>query len=330
MRKILYLTAMMLLVGSLISNVYAQTPKSKQIVLKATTFLPVSQFEPKMFIELVEEINKKAKDELFINVLGGPEVIPAVEQVSALRKGVVDFAVAPTSYYEIDILPEAGSIVLTKDTPWDQRKSGYFDIMVELHKKINTQYIARLDPPSGFYIFTKVSVKDPRKDFRALKIRSVAEYSLFLDVLGCAKVTVPRVDIYTAMERGVIDGFISNAALVKGLAQHEVSKYVILPKFYQSNCVVWMNLETWNRLPKHLQDLISKTAAEYEYKWWEKFTKVQEEALEWLTTKGKLMKIEFSPDDAKWYLDQAYNTAWKKFLDRCPESGPKLKKIMGY
>jgi len=189
--------------------------------------------------------------------------------------------------------------------------------------------LGRLDPPAGFFCWTNVKIKTPY-DLAGLKIRSVPTYANFLEALGCARVSVPRVDIYSAMERGVIDGFFSNATLVKSLAQYEVSKYVISPKVYQSNIVVLMNLDAWKALPKELQDLISKAVADYEPESYAFYEKADNEALDWMVTSKGVKKIEFSPADAEWWVNLAYKTQLAELLKKCPESGAKLQKVMGW
>ena len=39
--------------------------------------------------------------------------------------------------------------------------------------------------------------------------------------------------------------------------------------------------------------------------------------------------IEFSPADAKWFVDLAYSEAWNHLNSLSPVHGPKLKELLG-
>ncbi|MFC2014273.1 TRAP transporter substrate-binding protein DctP, partial [Chloroflexota bacterium] len=187
----------------------------------------------------------------------------------------------------------------------------------------------RQGPAQGFYIMTNKKVEEPYSGFQGLKIRSVATYARFLDALGCARVTVPRTDIYSALERGVIDAFIGNVSVTADLGQHEILKYMIDHKFYQSNVVIWMNLDTWNKLDAHLQKLLVDTMAEHE-KWDDTFwVSTEQESRQKFVDVG-VEFLKFSPGDAQWFLDLAYKSVIDEFLEASPEIGPKLLEVMGY
>lgn len=190
------------------------TLTAKTIELKSVCFLPVSTNESKTYLKLVDRINEKAKGKLVIKNLGGPEVMPAVEQTDAIREGMIDMGMAAPDFYS-RIIPEVQIFYYTTDSHMDQRKSGFFDIMVKLHKKLNYRYLCRTSGSDPFYVLVNKKLESPREGFKGMKIRSVEPYAVFLDALGCARVTVPRVDVYGALERGVIDGFLSPGSLVK-------------------------------------------------------------------------------------------------------------------
>jgi len=307
---------------------FVTTSTAKTIKLKSVVFLPVSTNESKVYIQLVDRINEKAKGKLVIDNLGGPEVMPAREQMDAIREGMVDMGMIPPDFYS-RMMPEAQIFYYTTDSHMDQRKSGYFDIMVELHKKMNFRYLCRTSGSDPFYVLVNKKVSDPRKGFKGMKIRSVEPYAIFLDALGCARVTVPRVDVYGALERGVIDGFLAPASLVKVTAQYEVTKYIITPPVFQSNCIALMNLEKFQSLPKDLQELILKECEDFEQVAWDITKKAAEESFKFLVTKGKMKEIKLTGEDAKWYLDKANRLPVEETLKKSPQYGPKLIKAMG-
>ena len=87
-----------------------------EVSLKAVAFIPKNHPLMSQTFVWVEMINKELAGKLKINYIGGPEVMPGLQQVEAVRKGVLDIAFNPTAYYQ-NILPEGGAFILSKYSP---------------------------------------------------------------------------------------------------------------------------------------------------------------------------------------------------------------------
>ena len=81
-KRCLLLLTMIGLVLALSTLTFKAALASGPIEMKAVAFLPTTSIETKMFIEFIEDVQKKTGGVLKIKLLGGPEVIPAREQVS--------------------------------------------------------------------------------------------------------------------------------------------------------------------------------------------------------------------------------------------------------
>ena len=136
-------------------------PSKKVAQLKAVHFLPGFMDICKDFVELTNWINKQAKGELKIKVLGGPDVIPPHEQAEALRKGIIDCLMCPTEYYK-PLLPEATVFHLGMLTPAEERQSGFYDFMVDRHKKFGIFYAGRTRAADPFFVYLKKMWKNRR------------------------------------------------------------------------------------------------------------------------------------------------------------------------
>jgi TRAP-type C4-dicarboxylate transport system substrate-binding protein len=302
---------------------YAADP----IEMKAVAFLPTKTHQTKFFVEYIEEVQKRSQGQLKIKFLGGPEVIRSREQVDALQSGLVQIALIPPSYYAKQI--PAVTAKYFSGSILDQRKNGFFDIMAELTETINMRYLGEVNPTEGMYMMTNFMVKDPRTDFKGRKIRIVSTYDRLVKSLGAAGTVVPRVEIYTGMERGVIEAFFANAIQVLQLGLVEVVKYLVHPLMFPGGCLVNANLAAWNKLPKDIQKVFLDTIIEKEKKWQPLYGKMDEEARAKLREKG-IKEIRFSPEDEKWYVDLA-NGEWDDVVKADPVNGKKMRKIvLGY
>ena len=67
---------------------------------------------------------------------------------------------------------------------------------------------------------------------------------------------LPGGQIYSALEKGVVDGAAWPAAGMLSMKHFEVAKYRIRPTFGTSNLGVWVNLAKWNGLSKADQKVL--------------------------------------------------------------------------
>ena len=127
------------------------------------------------------------------------------------------------------------------------------------------------------------------------------------------------------MERRVVDGLVSSiyVGFVYGL--HEVTKYIIGHGFYRCTVAVPVNLKTWNRVPKHLQKLLTQCMAEFE----KKYEPYEAEQKQLALKRAKAAGVEilrFPPDMVKWYIECANEGSWDYARERFPgDVIPKLR-----
>ncbi len=294
------------------------------VELKMATFLPKDDVNLTAWWAFVEEVNKKSKGEVVIKFVGGPEAIPAFKQFEAARTGVVDIIFGCEAYYG-GTVTGAAYTHLSRLTPPQERKSGYYNLRVDLLKKHNLFYLGRPEHGVWFHIFTNKAVKKPQ-EMAGQKIRTSATYEPFVKALGAVPITLPGSEVYTALERGVVDGYAWCVLGNISMGWPEVCKYIIEPRIYSMNLETLIYLDTWNRLPKPMQTLMADIMMENEAKFTKIFEELGEKELKAMQAKGMKL-IKFSPEDTKWYIDLAYNAGWDEVFKKAPELGPKLKKL---
>ena len=271
-----------------------------ETTFKAVAFIPKNHPLMSQTIVWADMINKELAGQVKINYVGGPEVIPGMEQVEAVRKGVLDIAFVPTAYYA-NIFPEGAAFILSKYTASEERKpGGFYDYMVKRHEKINTHYIGRvLWMP--FYLWPKKDVKK-LADLKGVQMRTTALYDRFMKALGVVPVTIPAGDTYTALERGTVEGFGWPNIGPRQRGWLDVVKNIIdLPFYGSNNVVIVMNLDKWNKLPKAVQDKITAVTAKYEPIMHDHFQKGVQKEWDELDKMG-IKRIKFSAAENKKYI----------------------------
>ncbi len=302
----------------------SKVSKENPIVLK--TALLVKRDHPVNYSMtwLAEQAEKRSNGKLIIKILGGPEAIPSFEQTDAILRGVIDIYWTGSAYIQA-VWPEAIVLPLSRITPSEERKQGAFDILQESSKKHGLFYLGRTLSPRAYYMYLNVRVKVP-EDLRGLKIRGAPIYARFLKALGVSMVTTPFREVYTAVERGVIDGYCWPPSICP-YRLHEVTKYMINHPFYGANSLFAMNLDRFNQLPADLQRLLLEAIEEQETRLEQKWRSMWNQELKDMKA-GGVEFIEFSPNDAKRYVNLAYDEAWKEVLEKSPEYGERLKELM--
>jgi TRAP-type C4-dicarboxylate transport system substrate-binding protein len=299
---------------------------AQETKIKAVTFLPENNCFCDAFWMFKDKLEAVSGGEVKIQYAGGPEAIPSFEQIEAVTAGMVDMALLPAAYY-VPQLPVADAVKLSKITPWEEREKGVYDFLNRLHQeKLNAYYVGRFTPGIPYHLYTIKEIEAP--DFSGMKIRVTPIYKPFVEALGGVAVTTSPGEVYTALERGVVDGYGWPATKISDFGWHEVTDYVIDPGFYQVDVGIVMNLDSWNNLPEEVQETIKQVAVEVEHEAAEHYARLIKEEREFIKSEG-VEVIEFTGEEGAQYLKTAYEAGWKEVLKKSPENGAKMKDLLG-
>ena len=305
------------------------TTKPEPIVIDYVSFIVTSNFEFAGWKPLfIDKINEKAKGELIIRVRGGPEVIGQFDIAMALQKGVIDMATCGAAGMIENVVPGIQAITLRQLTVEEVRASGAGNYIQEVFNKAGVYWIGTQEPSYKpfFYTFMKKKVENP-KDFVGLKLGSSPAFLPAFRGWGATPTVIAMQDYYSAVEKGIVDGISSSLGFYVSSQVYEVGKYAIDHPYYEAPQTLLFNLASWNRLPKHLQQLFIDTQLEVEKAWPDIEAKRRESDRQKGIDAG-LQFIKFSPDVEKWYLDAAYESAWKDWMKISPEVVGKLKELL--
>lgn len=306
-----------------VAEIYAQVKE-----LKAVSFLPKDNTLNAQVPVWINKVNSELKNVLKINWVGGPEVIAPFDQAEAVRKNLMQVGFIPSAYY-VGLLPEGDIISLSKyDFKKEREKGGVFDYFVERHKTINMRLIGTyIYEPFYLYVRKPVSTLE---DLKGLKMRTASKYDKMMLKLGMIPVTIQMGETYTALQRGVVDGFGWPTIGPREYGWLESCKYVIDVPFYpRQNTFILMNLDVWNKLPKDAQDKIMDVTIKFEPEMKVAFEKMignEKKEMEKIGVK----RIKFSPEDAKKYVEAANDSMWEALEKKAPDIAKELRKLMDY
>ncbi|MEJ2135659.1 MAG: TRAP transporter substrate-binding protein DctP [Desulfofustis sp.] len=329
MKKILMATLITVVASFCLSGsgpATAQAADMQPVELKIWSAWIPDTFSTDPFMHMFNDmVNEKGKAvNLSIKFIGGPEVFKAFDGIEALRKGLVDVAYT-ASVYHTGTVPEARALILSQLTPMEERETGAYDLMDKFHReKAGIHYLCRLglQPYFNFYMNKELD----KVDFTGLKLRSTPAYDHIIKHLGGAIIRTQMSEVYTALERGTIDGY---GFPTLGIADHkleEVTKYVWGPAFYSSPTSLFINLAKWDSLAEEQRAVLTEAAKELEIKSTEMFADYVKKDRELLAETGvKIYKL--SAEDEQALLEITNKTGWDMLLEKAPDAAA-LKPLM--
>jgi TRAP-type C4-dicarboxylate transport system substrate-binding protein len=320
---------MRILIAALAAGLLASSAtvpaNAQEVTLKAvTSFAEGTQFS-KNFERFIEKVNADGKGVIKINYIGGPRAMPPFEVGNAVRTKVVDIANVTAAFYT-NLMPEGDAFKLIGKPMSEQRANGTWALINELHnQKLNAYFLARQFHNVPFHIY--LNKKPDKMDFTGLKIRVTPVYKDIVEAMGGTAITTAPGEVYTALERGVVDGYGWPVSGIFDLGWEKVTKYRLEPAFYSVEVNVLVNLDTWKGLTDAQRKVLSDSAAWLEGLDSENVALIKAERDR--QTAAGIQPIDFGPDASKAFLAKANDVAWASVIKRAPETGPKLRSLAG-
>lgn len=294
-----------------------------EITLKAVTAFGKDTFFSQRFNAFVAKVNAEGKGIMKIQVVGGPESMPPFEVGNAVRAGVVDLSNS-TGVFHANLVPEALAMTLAEKPMAEIRANGGYALLDRIHReKANMVWLGRVSDGLEYHIYA--NKKPSGSDFSGFKLRSVPVYRAFFQAVGAAPLQVPPGEVYTALERGVVDGYGWPSIGVFDLGWQEKTKYRVEPGFYNVEVSFFMNQNTWKKLDAGQRAFLDKQIT-----WAEALTaedlKIASEEKARQATAG-IETIALPPEQVNLFRAQAYEAGWKGVEQASPQYGAQLKAL---
>ncbi|MEZ2722045.1 TRAP transporter substrate-binding protein DctP [Paenalcaligenes hominis] len=298
---------------------------AEQATLKAVSAFGKDTFFNERFEQFVEKVNEEGKGLLQIQVIGGPEAIPTFEVGNAVRSGVVDFA-NTSAVFHANLVPEALAMTLTDRRMDELRANGGYDLMNQIHTdKSNMIWLARVTDGLQYHLYVNKPIDNA--DLKGFKIRSTPVYLALLRNLGATALQISPGETYTALERGVVDGYGWPSVGLLDLGWQEKTKYRVEPGFYNVEVSFFINKNSWEKLNDEQKAFLQKQVEwveslnQPELERGEKEKKRQEDA--------GIEVITLSDSAATDLLNKAYAAGWENIHKVSPNNAADIEKLFG-
>lgn len=269
---------------------FARHASAKPITLKVQTAWDAGTVGYVKFQEFCKHMGNISEGKLLLEGFPAGAIVGTFEMFDAVKAGVFEAMHCFDVYWpgKIPVATFLSSYPFGLDRPdqWEvwYEELGGNEFAREGYGQHNMYFVGTIQHDLNL-IHSKVPIRS-FEDFKGKKLRYPG--GIIADIYraaGVSTILLPGGEVYPALERGVIDGadFVG-PAINYNLGYGEIAKYIIMgppstPCLHQpvdllSLCV---NARVWNRIPAHLQDLL--TAA---VKWhsWDHYASIQKANLE--------------------------------------------------
>ncbi|MGE5639078.1 MAG: TRAP transporter substrate-binding protein DctP [Clostridia bacterium] len=297
---------------------------AQETTLRLVSAFPENVFYVKRTTDWIAKVNKDGKGVLQINFIGGPKAIPTFEVGNAVKTGVVDIAMTTGAYYT-NVMPEADNLKLAEVTAAEQRKNGAYELINKIWaEKGNMRYLARVVEFTPFHLYLNKKIDKP--DLTGLKIRITPVYRDFFQALGAQVMTTAPGEVYTALERGVIDGYGWPIHLLFDLNWQEKTKYRVDPGFYNAEVSLIMNLDKYKALPAKARELLDREALAYEADngFWKSYNENEAKR----QAQAGIQVITFDAAANRAFVEKANEVGWAAAIKASPQYGAQMKKVL--
>lgn len=251
-----------------------------------------------------KEVEKAAAGELKLSQ-SGPEVVPPLEQLNPVSAGVFDLLFSHGAYHAGSNGLLMGVDALKLD-PGKLRESGLFDYISQNYQKRHGLKLLALTGTgqNGYHMVLK-KLPDPETGLKGRKIRGTATYHPLIKKLGGSPVVLTLGQLYTALEKGVVDGYCWPLYGLRTFKFYEAgAKYVMRPPLGVSKSFTAINAKAFDKLPKKLQTILVEEAKKVEYwsiAWFDKYIAEEEADLKSKGVTYHNYPEKFRPHVRKWF-----------------------------
>lgn len=230
--------------------------------LSLATYDPVTSNQTKIHQEWADRIKKATDGRVEVTVFAGGSLASATEILDAVKTGAADMGWIYSPLYPGQFkIAEAISLPLLGVATAQQAANVLWDLYEEneaLKKELSANFkvLFLYTNPSSFIATNTRAVKTVG-DLQGIKLRAPAGTATNMLILwGGTPIAMGPGDIYQAVEKGVLDGYILEYTGIQSFKLDEVTKYYTEILFFVGPFMTIMNKNTFDSLPEDLRQIV--------------------------------------------------------------------------
>ena len=208
--------------------------------------------------ELAADISEASDGKVSIEVLPFNS-IKMFQQPAAVRKGRVDLMCTPYAFFA-NAVPENEAVSTSASNPATVRANGGFEMLDKIQQEhYGVKNLGWTSSGGRFRIYMKNAPRfdaDGMLDLSGIKLRDNPIYGAFFRAMNASTHPLPSTEVYSALEKGVVDASAWATIGLKGLKWDKFLRHGVEPEFYHTDIGWFINLDRWNTLDAGVRTLI--------------------------------------------------------------------------
>jgi TRAP-type C4-dicarboxylate transport system substrate-binding protein len=237
-----------------------------------------SRYPPtKMLVQRYADTIEKATAGQVKFRISGPEVVNAFEQFQPASQGAFDllFTVQP---YHVGTTSVSFGIYSIDPDPEAFRTSGVIDYLEKEYTRFNLKLLAIIpgsNKGTGAYHAALRDPVGPDGDIKGKRVRGNPLYRPLIEKLGGSMVVLQVGEVYSALQKGTIDGAFGPITGSTDYKWHEVGKYSMRPNFGYIYQFLFVNTNSFARIAPDVQKVMVEEAIRLEVPGMRAMNKIQ-------------------------------------------------------
>ncbi len=257
---------------------------------------------PRMLEVFLKNVETASKGDITFRI-SGPETVPPFEQLQPVGSGVFQILFTHGAYH-IGQNPYLLAVEALGGDLKKWREAGVREMVDKAYQKNGLKLVALAQTPEGTAL--QIILRQPvgaSGDLQGRKIRGTQTYSGVFKLLGASPVVLPPADIYSALEKGIVDGAGWPVLGVSDYRWDEVAKYIVRPTFGMLTYPIFFNLNAWEKLSAQQKEIFLAEGRKIEDVFFVEWNKLADEDSAKLKARGA--QITYVGDAKKEQLNKA-------------------------
>jgi len=305
--SVIVFLAVLVCITAAFCNSFAYDEKNP-LILKCAIDNPPGDMKAITIKRLGDFVEEKTNKRVQFKYFYGSSLIAKPQFVDGVARGIADISTGPVSFVtgkirELSIFEVYGAYKLDKFLEMQEAVTPTLRSLFG-GKNIYPLFVQY----SGSCVFAdKTKFLNVPAEWKGQKMRLAGRWQSTLGKMwGASPVFMPPSDVYLALQRGVIDGYMLIWDIIYGLKLQEVAPYNVDTEFSNNLEVVTMNLDKWKALTPADQEVFAQGLKEIKPWTYRETLKYYEKLKKDIVAKGAKIHT-CTAEEKSLYLKDAYS-----------------------
>jgi len=310
---------------------FASILYAKPIKLTYSNFFPPTHIQSHLAQAWCDEVKKRTDGKVFVEYYPGGTLTKSKQVYDGVVSGLSDIGTALFAYTRgrFPVL-EAVDLPIGYTSGVQATK-----VVNEFYNEFNPAELSDtqvmyLHAHGAGLLHTKGKAVRTMEDFKGMKLRGHGTSAQVIRALGGTPVSLPMPELYSSLQKGIVQGALYPVEVNKGWRMGEVVDYLTMSTSiaYTSSFYVVMNKQKWDSIPADLQKIIIKINQEWIPKHGQAWDESDKIGLEYFKSLGHEV-IELSDAESKRW-EKTIAPVIDEYIEKMNNNGFDGKKIVQF